>query len=78
MLRFQVVQVHLVTCSVRCVEPLTASPRTGPSVPWVPAGTHWGDDPSSQDGGSSERQLVRVSCPLVVVVCLCVVLHAHV
>ena len=32
-----------------------------------PAGKHWGDDPSSQDDGSSERQLVRASCALVVV-----------
>ena len=30
-----VVQVHLVTCSVKCVEPTTASLRTGPGVPWV-------------------------------------------
>ena len=43
-----------------------------------PAATHWGDDPPSQVDGSSWRQLVRVSCPLVVVVCLCVALHAHV
>ena len=35
-----------------------------------PAGTHWGDNPSSQDDGSSSRQLVRVSCALVMVVCV--------
>ena len=52
--------------------------RTGPSVPGVSCRDHWGDDPSSQDDGSSERHLVRVSCALVVVVCLCVVLRAHV
>ena len=40
-----------------------------------PAGTHWGDDPCSQDDASSERQCVFVSCALVVVVCLCVVLR---
>ena len=37
-----------------------------------------GDDFSSEDDGSSERQLVRVSCALVVVVCLCVALRAHI
>ena len=41
-------------------------------------GTHSGVDPSSQDDGSSKRQLVRVSCALVVVVCLYVVLRADV
>ena len=30
-----VVYAHIVTCSWTCAEPPTASPRTGPCVPWV-------------------------------------------
>ena len=44
---------HLVTCSVRCVEPPTAYPRTGPVYRGCPAKTHWGDGPSSQHDGWS-------------------------
>ena len=51
-----------------CDEPPTAYPRTGPVFRGCPARY----DPSSQDDGSSQRQLVRVSCASVVVVCLCV------
>ena len=43
-----------------------------------PAGTHWGDDPSSQDDGSSQRQLVRARCASLLVVCLCVALRTRV
>ena len=50
MLHYHVVQVHLVTYSVRCVEPPTASTRTGQSAPWVSCQDHW---------GSRGRALVR-------------------